>query len=156
MKRRDAIKGLGGSLGVLFLTPTVFGLLESCAKEKANWIPTFFSDEQALFLNRVVDIILPKTADSPGAVEVNAPQFVDKFASEVLKVEDQDILKKGFSNFGNLVLKAAKTESLKDLEYKDIEPVFGQILKKTKEQNKAMLKSFNEAIEHETPVSEEV
>ncbi|MEO1029789.1 MAG: gluconate 2-dehydrogenase subunit 3 family protein [Bacteroidota bacterium] len=155
MKRREAIKGLGGSLGILFLTPTVFVLLESCAEEKVNWVPSFFSEEQALFLNRIADVILPKTEDSPSATEVNVPQFIDKFASEVLELKEQDVLKKGVSNFGNLVMKAANTEVLDDLKPKDIEPVFGRILKKTKEENETIMKSFNEAIENETPLSEE-
>ncbi len=155
MKRREAIKGLGGSLGILVLTPTAFSLLQSC-KEKANWTPSFFSVEQALFLNRIVDIILPKTADSPSATEVNVPQFIDKFAGEVLEIEEQEVLKKGFSNFGTLVLKVAKTEVLDDLKPRDIEPVLGQILRKTKEENEAIMKSFNEAMENETPISKEM
>ena len=155
MKRREALKGLGGSLGLLFLTPTAFGLLQSCTEETANWIPSFFSKDQALFFNKITDIILPKTEDSPSATEINAPQFIDKFASEVLEVKEQNVLKKGFSNFGNLVLKAAKTDTLDDLKPEDIEPVLGQILKKTKEDNDALMKSFHEAMDNETTIPED-
>ncbi len=156
MKRRDVIKGLGLSLGGLIVAPSALSLLQSCANEKADWVPSFFTEEQALFLNRVTDIILPKTKDSPSATEVNTPQFIDKFANEVLKVEEQDLLKKGFTNFGNLVLKSANTEALNDLKPDHIEPVFAKMLEKTKEEHKAIMENYVEAMENEIQMSEDM
>ena len=156
MKRREVIKGLGLSLGALLVAPSAMSLLQSCASDKPKWVSTIFSADQASLLDKLSDIILPKTEDSPSATEVNVPQFIDRYVEEIYEAEERDLFIKGFSNFGNIVMKNAETETLKNLEVTDIEPALGAILKKTKEENEAIMETFYEAFEAETDIPEDV
>lgn len=96
MNRRDALKGLGLSLGYVIATPTLLGMLQSCTKKAEKWTPIFHSKKQALVLERLVDLILPRTKDTPGALDVNVPQFIDLYASKTLTEEDKDNYNLGF------------------------------------------------------------
>ena len=50
MKRREALKNLGLSLGTITITPTVLGLLQSC-QDDLGWNPVFFNKKcKPLFL----------------------------------------------------------------------------------------------------------
>ncbi len=99
MKRRDALKKIGLGTGFVVATPSLISLLQSCTSDTATWTPTFFTDEQGIVITALVDIILPKT-DTPSASEVNVPQFMDKYADEVLDIEEQNRMK---TAFGTLV-----------------------------------------------------
>jgi hypothetical protein len=157
MKRREAIKGLGLSFGALLLTPSAMSLLQSCANDTGPiWEPVFFNKNQVQFLNKLTDIILPKTSDTPSATEVNVPQFIDKFISEAIEVEEQQVLKQGFSNICNALLKTNKKEELDDLKPEEIEPLLAEILKKSKVEEEMLWERYGEAIENETAVSEEI
>lgn len=89
MNRRDALKGLGLSLGYVIATPTLLGLLQSCTTKVEKWTPIFHTKKQAYVLENLVDLILPKTKDTPGALDVNVPQFIDLYASKTLTDEDK-------------------------------------------------------------------
>lgn len=157
MKRREVIKGLGLSFGAMLLTPSAMTLLHSCTKETGPiWEPVFFSKNQVQFLNKITDIILPKTSDTPSATEVNVPQFIDKFANEVMEAEQQDILKQGFSNFCNKLLKSSEKEDLDDIQIEGIEPLLAEALKKTKEEDKMLWETYNESVKNESSISDEV
>lgn len=157
MKRREVIKGLGLSFGAMLFTPSAMSLLHSCTKETGPiWEPVFFSKNQVQFLNKITDIILPKTSDTPSATEVNVPQFIDKFANEVMEAEQQDILKQGFSNFCNKLLKSSEKEDLDDIQIEGIEPLLAEALKKTKEEDKMQWETYNESVKNESSISDEV
>jgi hypothetical protein len=150
MKRREVIKGLGLSLGALLVAPSAMSLLQSCTSDKPTWVPTLFSVDQASLLDKLTDIILPKTEDAPSATEVNVPEFIDRYILETYETEERELFMKGFSNFGNIVMKNANTEVLADIESSAIEPALATILKKTKEENQALMKSFYTALDDET------
>lgn len=152
MKRREVIKGLGLSLGALLVAPSAMSLLQSCTSDKPTWVPTVFTTDQASLLDKLSDIILPKTADSPSATEVNVPEFIDKFIAEVYEEEERDIFMRGFANFGNLIKKNADSETLIDVEAKDIEPTLGAVLKKTKDEDEVLMQNFYKAIDAETNI----
>lgn len=96
MNRRDALKGLGLSLGYVIATPTILSMLQSCTTKTEQWTPIFHSKKQAFVLERLVDLILPKTDDTPGALEVNVPQFIDLYTSKSLTDEAKETYKLGF------------------------------------------------------------
>ncbi|MFP4845140.1 gluconate 2-dehydrogenase subunit 3 family protein [Winogradskyella sp. PE311] len=152
MKRREVIKGLGLSLGALLVAPSAMSLLQGCTSDKPTWVPTLFSVDQASLLNKLTDIILPKTEDAPSATEVNVPEFIDRYVLETYETEERELFMKGFSNFGNIVMKNANTEVLADVESSAIEPALATILKKTKEENQALMKSFYTALDDETDI----
>lgn len=110
MKRRDALKNLGLATGFFVATPAIVSLLQSCTSEVKTWIPEFFSTEQGVVLTKMVDIILPKTEKLPSALELNIPQFIDKFMNEVLEDEDQAHVKTAF----NTIVTILKTNLKED------------------------------------------
>lgn len=121
MKRREALKNIGLTTGFIVATPSLMTLLNSCTTEKEHWQPTYLNVEQGIFLTRVVDIILPKT-DTPSASEVNVPEFIDRYMSEVMEEEEQ---KKQMNRFNSMsaMLKEKYNEDLDkitDDEYKEV------------------------------------
>lgn len=98
MNRRTALKNLTMSLGYTVAAPTIFNMLSSCTAEAETWVPLFLSPEEKHMVTHLVDIILPAT-DTPGALDVNVPQFLDLMYNDIEKKENQDIFKKGASLF---------------------------------------------------------
>lgn len=94
MKRREALKNLGLSFGYVLATPVAISLLQSCKSDLNQWKPLFFSVEEGLVITNLIDLMLPKTALTPGALEVNVPEFLDLYASKVYTREQQDSYKK--------------------------------------------------------------
>lgn len=98
MKRRDALKNLGLAAGFAIVTPSLFSLLQSCKSTEKTWIPSYFTEDEKEVVINLADIILPKTEGTPSATEVNVPQFIDKYISEVLDIEDQELVRNGFAD----------------------------------------------------------
>ena len=96
MKRRDALKNLGLAAGFAITAPIIFSLLQSCTSAP-TWMPTYFSKDEKEVVVNLVDIILPKTEGVPSATEVNVPQFIDKYITEVLNAEDQEAIRISFT-----------------------------------------------------------
>jgi hypothetical protein len=96
MKRRDALKNLGLAAGFAITAPSIFSLLQSCTSAP-NWMPTYFSEDEKEVVVNLVDIILPKTGGIPSATEVNVPQFIDRYITEVLNAEDQEAIRISFT-----------------------------------------------------------
>lgn len=96
MNRRDALKGLGLSLGYVIATPTLLSMLQSCTAQPEKWTPLFFSEKQAYVLENLVDLILPKTKATPGAIDVNVPKFIDLYISETATDEEKELYQTGF------------------------------------------------------------
>ncbi|MBO3098365.1 gluconate 2-dehydrogenase subunit 3 family protein [Gelidibacter pelagius] len=123
MNRREALKGLGLSLGYVIATPTLLGMLQSCSTKAEKWTPLFHSENQAYVLERLVDLILPKTKDTPGALDVHVPKFIDLYVHEALTDEDKDIYRLGFgavmSELGilNQAIDPEQPITLKDEDY---------------------------------------
>jgi len=80
MKRRDLLKkGVYGLAGVT-LSSTLISTLESCTSiEKYN--PVYFSKTEFSLLSNIVDFFIPKT-ETPGALDMKVPQFIDIIISE--------------------------------------------------------------------------
>jgi len=96
MKRRDALKNLGLAAGFAITAPSIFSLLQSCTSAP-TWMPTYFSEDEKEVVVNLVDIILPKTEGIPSATEVNVPQFIDRYITEVLNAEDQEAIRISFT-----------------------------------------------------------
>jgi hypothetical protein len=97
MKRRDALKNLGLAAGFAITAPSIFSLLQSCTSAP-TWMPTYFTNDEKEIVVNLVDIILPKTEGTPSATEVNVPQFIDKYITEVLTLEDQEAIRVSFTD----------------------------------------------------------
>lgn len=98
MNRRDVLKGLGLTLGYTIAAPSIMSLLHSCKTEPKVWIPQFFTNTEGIVLTNLVDLILPKTESSPGALEVNVPEFIDLFVFKVYEDEEKNKFKEGMKS----------------------------------------------------------
>jgi len=89
MNRREAIQKAALTLGYAISSATAFGVLHGCkAKPDLVYKPDFFTDEQALTVSELSEIILPRTA-TPGAKEAGVPGFIDSLLKEVYTREQQ-------------------------------------------------------------------
>ena len=102
MKRREALKHIGLTAGVVIATPSLISLLQSCTSNSETWVPQFFSEEQGIVIKNIVDVILPKT-DTPSATEVNVPEFMDTYINEIMDIKDQDRIKVAFDGLITLI-----------------------------------------------------
>ena len=104
MKRRDVIKGLGLSLGYVVATPAIVGMLQSCKTDANQWTPIFFTVDEGSVIRNLIDTMLPKTEATPGALEVNVPEFLDLYASKVYTPEQQNMHKEDIQEIINELL----------------------------------------------------
>ena len=103
MKRRDALKNIGLAAGFAAITPSIFSMLQSCTSTTETWVPSYLTSEEKTVVTNLVDIIIPKTATTPAASEVNVPQFIDNYILEVLETKDQEITRAAFNKIITLL-----------------------------------------------------
>lgn len=122
MRRRDALKHLGFTTAFFVATPSVISVLQSCTNDTETWVPEFLSEEEGVVLKNLVDIILPKTEDLPSAVELNIPQFIDKYMHDIFDDESQSQYKTAFSNIIAILKPNAETaiEKINQEHYKTL------------------------------------
>ena len=121
MKRRDALKNIGLSAGLIIGTPSIITLLNRCTTDPKTWKPIFLSKDQAEILKNIVDIIIPKT-ETPSASEVNVIEFLDKYYKEVLDDERQKWLKDSYKSLVDLIKKNFNDniDNMTTEKYKDL------------------------------------
>ncbi|MDJ0645910.1 MAG: gluconate 2-dehydrogenase subunit 3 family protein [Flavobacteriaceae bacterium] len=140
MKRRDAIKGLGMSLGLLVATPSAMSLLHSCKSDpKVGWQPEFFSPEEGTAIKSLVGLILPSTDALPGAIDVNVPEFIDKYAALVASNEEQENFRKSMEAIAEAIGKPVSKATDNDYD-----ALLSKFLKATPEQMEAFQNNENE------------
>lgn len=90
MKRREAIQRTAMVLGYAVSGPALMGVLNGCkATPEAAFTPAFFDKDQAVLIEELVEIIIPRT-DTPGAKDVGVPTFIDTILKDVYSTEDQE------------------------------------------------------------------
>ncbi|ULC60854.1 gluconate 2-dehydrogenase subunit 3 family protein [Flaviramulus sp. BrNp1-15] len=127
MERRKAIKNLGLSLGFVVSTPTILNILQGCKSNVEPWLPVFFNIEEGNVLEKLVDIILPKT-DTPGALDVNVPQFIDTFINETFETEEKADIKTQFSLLINTI-KTKYNQNIDDVSYENYDDLLASYFK---------------------------
>ena len=120
MQRRTALKNIGLSFGALTLSSTVVSLFESCQTGAAAWSPEFFSAEQAGFVSKVIDVMLPTTI-TPGANDLNLTQFMDGYMQYVASPEDRTFAQMALPIVSKLTLEAAGKTKTDDITNEDID-----------------------------------
>jgi gluconate 2-dehydrogenase gamma chain len=107
MDRREALRRTALLMGAALSAPTIAGVLNGCsAKPVINWKPEFLSNDQGILISQLSEIIIPKT-DTPGAIDVGVPGFIDQMLKDVYSKEEQDRFITGLKDFDA----AAKKES---------------------------------------------
>ncbi len=147
MNRREALKGLGLSMGYVVAAPTVIGLLQSCKTDVAQWTPKLFSVDQGIMVTKLVDLILPNTESSPGALDVNVPEFLDLYVSKTATKEDQDKYTEGLS----AVLKElTASKKIAKLETSDYDNILAKYLRSSASDKEGFAKNPNEKLAFDT------
>ena len=98
MQRREAVRLLGVIAAVPFLPQTVEAATELAerahtAVRQGQRFRTLSPDEQAL-VARMADAILPRT-DTPGALDVQVPEFIDHILTDWATVPERNAFKAG-------------------------------------------------------------
>lgn len=99
MKRREALH----SIGVLF-GGTVVGaqaFLSGCSTE-APPVSGILNDRKIKLLNDIGETLLPTTADSPGARQVDVGSFINDIVSAFYSPEEQQIFLEGMKSIDKL------------------------------------------------------
>lgn len=112
MNRRNALKNLSLSLGYVVAAPTIINLFASCTAQQEGWTPLFLSENEKHIVTHLVDIILP-SSDTPGALDVNIPQFLDLMYHDIELETKKTAFRKGAEIFSNDFLKANDKTVLK-------------------------------------------
>lgn len=142
MKRRDALKGMGLSLGYAIATPSILSLLQSCKTEPVVWNPIFLTQKEGMVITNLVDLILPVTKTSPGALDVNVPEFLDLYAHKVYDDKRKTKYKKGIQ----AIIKAlnALDEDPSKVKTEDYDQLLAKYLKSSKAQQKKYTEETDE------------
>ncbi len=147
MNRREVLKGLGLTAGYALTAPSILSMLQSCTTNTATWTPLFLTENQGVALVNLVDIILPKTESSPGATEVNVPEFLDLYASKAYNEDEQKNYKKGVDAILNeLGVANGNPNSLKTEVYENLLAKYLKASDSQKEAFNAQEKSVFDAL----------
>ena len=123
MKRRSAIKSLGGLTAGTIILPQV---LTGCDKgpykyELFNWGDTEWFDDLAGF-------ILPETSDSPGANKAGVGDFIQLMVTDNFRPEDQQAFITGLAAFRRRVEETYRSH-FTDLDQSEKEALFEELRK---------------------------
>jgi hypothetical protein len=141
MNRRQALKNISLTIGYTAVIPSAFSILQSCKSEAKIWVPQFFTSDEAVVIKNLVDLILPTTKDSPGALDVNVPEFIDLYALKVYnpkKVEEYRLGLQGIIEELNV-----PETGVKGLNQEDFDKLLSKYLRATKEEQKQFRQSKN-------------
>ena len=118
MNRRDLLKkGVYGLAGVS-LSSTLISTLQSCTSIE-KYSPIYFSKTEFSLLSKIVDFLIPKT-ETPGALKMKVPQFIDIIISETYNNES----KNNFSNKLKLLIEDFKSNNIDLSDYNSIKSKF--------------------------------
>ena len=140
MNRRKALKNIGFSLGAVSATPTLVSLLGSCQNE-SNWRPKLLSNSQVDFISKYIELIIPKTKDIPGGIELGLHKWVDICAKLILNKESQRSYLFSLDCLINDTLSSASKDKIGELKINDYENQLKKFLLAKNSQNKKWSKS---------------
>jgi gluconate 2-dehydrogenase gamma chain len=99
MKRREAIQRASMVLGYTIAGPALLGIMKGCkADPELAFKPAFFTKDQALLIEELCEIIIPRT-DTPGAKDAGVPMFIDRMLKEIYPKESQEAFIKNLTAF---------------------------------------------------------
>lgn len=100
MNRREVLQHVAALMGGAISAPALVSVLSGCSPKKteAGWKPQFLTPEQGAMVSDVVDIMIPRT-DTPGALEVGVPAFIDRMLKDVYAPDDQQRFTAGLDAF---------------------------------------------------------
>ena len=99
MDRRKALRNTGLVASGAIVIPSLLSLLQSCQAESGlDWQPMSLSDDDAAFVSKIVDLILPRTT-TPGALDVKVDMFIDRVIAKTYDADQQKEFKSKIAQF---------------------------------------------------------
>lgn len=99
LSRREAIRRTALLMGGVVSSSTILAVLNGCTpKPGIDWQPVLFNEDQAVLVSQVAEIIIPKT-ETPGAVDVGVPQFIEQIIKETYSTEAKERFFLGLADF---------------------------------------------------------
>jgi len=99
MNRREALKRVAWLMGGTVSTSAILALRNGYSATKPlGSQPSFLSPPQAAIVSAVAEIIIPRT-DTPGAIDVGVPGFIDLVLKDVYPEEDRKRYLTGLTAF---------------------------------------------------------
>ncbi len=145
MKRRTVLKNLTLGVGYTIATPTLLNILSSCSEKKVGWQPMFLSSEQKMVVSHLIDIILP-SSDTPGALDVNVPQFFDMIFYEIEDENNHKKFNKGYSFFAERY-KSMFNKNIIDAKKEQIEELFELYFNISEKEKQSVIEEQSSEIE---------
>ena len=103
MDRREAIKRASILTGFTISSSATLGFLQGCSPTgKPSWPTRFLTDEEVSLVSAIAEFILPKT-DTPGALDVHVPEFIDLMLNDSYTHEEQQLFRSGANDFQNRI-----------------------------------------------------
>lgn len=103
MKRREAIRRTAAVMGGALFAPSLAGLLQGCTpRGDSEWSPVHFSEDQASWIRRLSETILPET-DTPGALATGVPEWIERMVFEVYNQTNRDRFLEGLADLDRQV-----------------------------------------------------
>jgi len=103
MDRREAIKRASIIAGFSISSSATMGILQGCSPTgKPSWPTRFLTDDEVSLVSAIAEIILPAT-DTPGALDVHVPEFIDLMLNDHYTNEEEQLFRNGAVEFQNRV-----------------------------------------------------
>ena len=93
---REALKNIGFGSDPFYIECIVRSLAKLFISSKVNWVPTYFSPEEAAQIEKICEGICPKT-ETPGALEAGC--HIDAAMTVMGNEPEAELLKKGMAVF---------------------------------------------------------
>ncbi|HEX7914644.1 gluconate 2-dehydrogenase subunit 3 family protein [Rudaea sp.] len=99
MNRREVLQRVALLMGGAVSAPAAFAVLNGYGKEPGpDWKPAVLGEPELAVVSRIVDIMIPRT-DTPGALDVGVPAFIDGILKDVYSQDARDRFLQGARDF---------------------------------------------------------
>ena len=130
MDRRKAIKNIGTGIGAMTLTPSIAAIFHSC-QSSTGYTPAFISKQDFNSISQIMELIIP-TTDTPGAIELKLPEFLDAYIDAVWSQEMKESFSTEWGAFKKDALKTFNKDNINQLIKDDLDTLLSKYLKQIK------------------------
>lgn len=97
MTRREAIRRTALAMGVALAPALLEGVLQAQTAPRGGAAPAHLTSAQFAGVRAIVERIIPRT-DTPGAIEVGVPEFIDLMYGKYLTPDEQRVFAAGLAD----------------------------------------------------------
>ena len=133
MDRRKAIKNIGTGIGAITLTPSIAAIFQSC-QSSTGYTPAFIPKQDFNSFSQILELIIP-TTDTPGAIELKLPEFLDAYVDAVWSQDLKESFSKGWEAFKNDALNVNGKENANQITKENWDRQLSKYLKQSVKSN---------------------